>query len=76
MDWGNVRGIGAMVVGLLLTVAAVLALTVRGLGKSLLIGFLVALISTSLAALGGAAAAYLRGWFERAMLSLHTREPK
>ena len=46
----------------------VLALTVRGLGKSLLIGFLVALISTSLAALVGASAAYLGGWYERAML--------
>lgn len=46
----------------------VLALTVRGLGKSLLIGFLVALISTSLAALVGASAAYLGGWYERMML--------
>lgn len=46
----------------------VLALTVRGLGKSLLIGFLVALISTSLAAMVGASAAYLGGWYERAML--------
>ena len=46
----------------------VLALTVRGLGKSLLIGFLVALISTSLAALVGASAAYLGGWYERSML--------
>lgn len=46
----------------------VLALTVRGLGKSLLIGFLVALISTTLAALVGASAAYLGGWYERMML--------
>ncbi|MGB7962136.1 MAG: ABC transporter permease [Propionicimonas sp.] len=46
----------------------VLALTVRGLGKSLLIGFLVALISTSLAALVGASAAYVGGWYERMML--------
>jgi peptide/nickel transport system permease protein len=46
----------------------VLALTVRGLGKSLLIGFLVALISTSLAALVGASAADLGGWYERMML--------
>lgn len=46
----------------------VLALTVRGLGKSLLIGFLVALISTSIAALVGASAAYLGGWYERTML--------
>jgi peptide/nickel transport system permease protein len=46
----------------------VLALTVRGLSKSLLIGFLVALMSTSIAALVGASAAYLGGWYERAML--------
>lgn len=46
----------------------VLALTVRGLGKSLLIGFLVAIISTSLSAMVGASAAYLGGWYERAML--------
>lgn len=46
----------------------VLALTVRGLGKSLLIGFLVALISTTIAALVGASAAYLGGWYEKWML--------
>ncbi|PFG17253.1 peptide/nickel transport system permease protein [Propionicimonas paludicola] len=46
----------------------VLALTIRGLGKSLLIGFLVAMISTSLAAMVGASAAYLGGWYEKAML--------
>jgi peptide/nickel transport system permease protein len=46
----------------------VLALTARGLGKSLLIGFLVALISTSISALVGASAAYLGGWYEKAML--------
>ncbi|MEA4944285.1 MAG: ABC transporter permease [Propionicimonas sp.] len=46
----------------------VLALTVRGLSKSLLIGFMVAIISTSLAALVGASAAYLGGWYERFML--------
>jgi len=46
----------------------VLALTVRGLGKSLLIGFLVAIISTSLSAMVGASAAYLGGWYEKAML--------
>ncbi len=46
----------------------VLALTMRGLGKSLLIGFLVALASTTLAALVGASAAYLGGWYEKAML--------
>jgi peptide/nickel transport system permease protein len=46
----------------------VLALTARGLGKSLLIGFLVALLSTSISALVGASAAYLGGWYERSML--------
>ena len=46
----------------------VLALTMRGLGKSLLIGFMVALASTTLAALVGASAAYLGGWYEKAML--------
>ena len=46
----------------------VLALTVRGLGKSLLIGLLVAVLSTSIAALVGASAAYLGGWYERAAL--------
>lgn len=46
----------------------VLALTIRGLGKSLLIGFLVALMSTSIAAMVGASAAYLGGWYEKAML--------
>ncbi|HEY3339576.1 MAG TPA: ABC transporter permease [Propionicimonas sp.] len=43
----------------------VLALTVRGLGKSLLIGFMVALMSTTIAALVGASAAYLGGWWEK-----------
>lgn len=46
----------------------VLSLTVRGLGKSLLIGFLVALMSTSIAAMVGASAAYVGGWYEKAML--------
>ncbi len=46
----------------------VLALTVRGLGKSLLIGFLVALLSTTIAALVGASAAYLGGWWEKVAL--------
>ncbi len=46
----------------------VLALAIRGLGKSLLIGFLVALISTSISALVGASAAYLGGWYEKSML--------
>ena len=45
-----------------------LALTLRGLRKSLLIGFLVALISTSVAALVGSFAAFYGGWFERVAL--------
>lgn len=45
-----------------------LALTLRGLRKSLLIGFLVAIISTSVAAIVGSFAAYFGGWFERIAL--------
>lgn len=48
----------------------VLALTVRGLGKSMLIGLLVAVLATGLAAIVGASMAYLGGWFERSMLWL------
>lgn len=59
---------GAHILGTTQAGRDVLALTVRGLGKSLLIGFLVALISTSIAALVGASAAYLGGWYEKAML--------
>lgn len=46
----------------------VLALTMQGLRKSLLIGLLVALISTSVAALVGSFAAYFGGWTERLSL--------
>ncbi len=46
----------------------VLAMTVRGLGKSLIIGFMVALIQTTLAALIGSSAAYIGGWYEKAWL--------
>lgn len=46
----------------------VLALTVRGMSKSLLIGFLVAVMSTSLAAMIGASVAYIGGWYEKVML--------
>lgn len=46
----------------------VLALTMNGLGKSLLIGVLAAVVSTGLAAIVGASAAYVGGWFERVML--------
>jgi peptide/nickel transport system permease protein len=45
-----------------------LALTLRGLRKSLLIGLLVAVISTTIAAIVGSFAAYFGGWFERIAL--------
>ncbi len=44
------------------------ALTLRGLRKSLLIGLLVAVLSTGIAALVGSFAAYFGGWFERVAL--------
>lgn len=47
-----------------------LALTASGLGKSLLIGLLVAVLATGFAALIGASAAYLGGWYERVMVWL------
>ncbi len=46
----------------------VLALTVRGLGKSLIIGFMVAIIQTTLAALIGSSIAYIGGWYEKVWL--------
>ncbi len=46
----------------------VLAMTIRGLGKSLVIGFLVAIIQTTMAALIGSSAAYIGGWYEKAWL--------
>jgi peptide/nickel transport system permease protein len=45
-----------------------LSLTLRGLRKSLLIGFMVAAISTSVAAIVGSFAAYFGGWLERIAL--------
>jgi peptide/nickel transport system permease protein len=45
-----------------------LALTLRGLRKSLLIGFMVSVLSTSVAAIVGSFAAYFSGWFERVAL--------
>ena len=45
-----------------------LALTLQGLRKSLVIGLLVATISTSIAAVVGSFAAYFGGWFERVAL--------
>jgi peptide/nickel transport system permease protein len=47
-----------------------LALTMRGMQKSLIIGLLGALISTSVAALVGATAGYFSGWTDRAMVAL------
>jgi peptide/nickel transport system permease protein len=46
----------------------VFAQTMRGLQKSLLIGLLVALISTGLAAVVGAFAGYLGGWVDRVLM--------
>ena len=46
----------------------VLALTLRGMGKSLVIGFMVALLQTSIAAMVGASAAYVGGWYEKVVL--------
>ena len=46
----------------------VFAQTMRGLQKSLIIGFLTALLSTGLAALVGAAAGYYGGWTDRVLM--------
>jgi len=46
----------------------VFAQTMRGLQKSLLIGLLVALISTGLAAIVGSFAGYLGGWVDRVLM--------
>jgi len=48
----------------------VFARTMRGLQKSLLIGLLVALISTTLAAVVGACAGYFGGWTDRVLMWL------
>jgi peptide/nickel transport system permease protein len=50
--------------------ADVFAQTMRGLQKSLVIGLLVGLISTGLAAVVGAAAGYFGGWVDRALMWL------
>lgn len=50
------------------TGADVYALTLRGMQKSLIIGLLVALFSTGLAALVGAFAGYLGGWVDRVLM--------
>jgi peptide/nickel transport system permease protein len=46
------------------------ALTMRGLQKSLVIGLLVGIISTGLAAIVGAAAGYFGGWTDRILMWL------
>jgi len=46
----------------------VFAQTMRGLQKSLLIGLMVALISTGLAAVVGSVAGYFGGWVDRALM--------
>jgi peptide/nickel transport system permease protein len=46
----------------------VFALTLRGMQKSLIIGLLVAVISTALAALVGAFAGYFGGWTDRVLM--------
>lgn len=46
----------------------VLALTLRGMSKSLLVGFCVSIISVTIAATVGSFAAYLGGWFQRIAL--------
>jgi peptide/nickel transport system permease protein len=48
----------------------VFAQTMRGLQKSLVIGLLVGLISTGLAAVVGAAAGYFGGWIDRSLMWL------
>lgn len=47
-----------------------LALTMRGMQKSLIIGLIGAVISTAIAAVVGAAAGYFSGWTDRVMVAL------
>jgi peptide/nickel transport system permease protein len=47
-----------------------LALTMRGMQKSLIIGLIGAVISTVIAAIAGAAAGYFSGWTDRTMIAL------
>jgi peptide/nickel transport system permease protein len=47
-----------------------LALTMRGMQKSLIIGLIGAVISTGIAALAGAAAGYFSGWTDRTMIAV------
>ncbi|HEX4998715.1 MAG TPA: ABC transporter permease [Terriglobia bacterium] len=48
----------------------VLALTMRGMQKSLIIGLIGAVISTGIAAAAGAAAGYFSGWTDRSIVAL------
>ena len=50
------------------TGADVLALTLRGMQKSLIIGLLAAVIATGIAAVVGAFAGYFGGWVERSLM--------
>src|SRR6185295_2970831 len=47
-----------------------LALTMRGMQKSLIIGLIGAVISTGIAAIAGAAAGYFSGWTDRSVIAL------
>jgi len=48
----------------------ILALTMRGMQKSLIIGLIGAVISTGIAAIAGAAAGYFSGWLDRTIVGL------
>jgi peptide/nickel transport system permease protein len=48
----------------------ILALTMRGMQKSLIIGLIGAVISTAFAALAGAAAGYFSGWTDRGIIAV------
>jgi peptide/nickel transport system permease protein len=50
------------------TGADVYALTLRGMQKSLIIGLLVAVVSTGIAAIVGSFAGYMGGWVERVLM--------
>jgi peptide/nickel transport system permease protein len=47
-----------------------LALTMRGMQKSLIIGLVGAVLSTGIAAMAGAAAGYFSGWTDRTMIAI------
>jgi peptide/nickel transport system permease protein len=47
-----------------------LALTMRGMQKSLIIGLIGAVVSTGIAAIAGAAAGYFSGWTDRAIIAM------